>query len=175
MRQALASSALGFVVLGLVTGCGGAGGGNAGSTAAPAATTTHHDMTIQSTTSKEDLAQTYLRIVRPANAEIDRFTAKARRWNDQTTNTQAATDAEPVTAALEKADDELLRVDWPATLRADVKAAVRADGAVVEDLKGIADAASVGSWVNQFSKDIGTFAAAVAIVRADLGLPPHNS
>src|SRR5262245_2435934 len=133
MRQALARSVLGTVfVLGLVTGCGE--GGKAGSTAAPAATTTHHDMTTQGTPSTDELAQTYLRIAQAANAEIGRFTAKASSWDDQTTNDQAANDAGPVITALEKADNELLRIDWPAPTRADVKALVRADGAVIDDL-----------------------------------------
>jgi hypothetical protein len=79
-----------------------------------------------------------------------------------------------VIAALEEADNELLRVRWPATIEADVKALVRANGTVIGDPNGIRDAVAVGSWANQFSKDLGEFAAAVAIVRADLGLPPSN-
>jgi hypothetical protein len=164
-----------LLAVGLLASCGGGGGGGNEASPGSSVTTTHHDMTTQSATpSTQELAQTYLRIVRPANAEIDRFTAKARSWNDETTNAQAAKDAGPVIAALEEADNELLRVRWPAAIRADVKALVRADGAVIGDLNGIRDAVAVGSWANQFSKDLGEFAAAVAIVRADLGLPPSN-
>ncbi len=178
MRQAPAKSAFGAVfVVALVSGCGGGGGGNANSTAVPAATTTHHDMTTQSTPSTEELAQTYLRIVNPGNAEADRFNAKAARWNDQTTGEQAAKDAQPLIAGIQKADRELLRIDWPAPIAADIKELIRVQGALIGDLRGLenVNAFSAGSWSNQFSQDVGKLTAAANIVRADLGLPPNKS
>lgn len=87
-----------------------------------------------------------------------------------------AKDAAPLIAAFEKGDGELLRVDWPAETRADVKALVAADGAVLGDLRVLDTVSllSAGDWSNQFSQDFGKLAAAADIVRADLGLPSNQ-
>jgi hypothetical protein len=92
MRLAQAGTGLAtLLAVGLLASCGGGGGGSNEAPPGSSVTTTHHDMTTQSATpSTQELAQTYLRIARPVNAEIDRFTTKVRGWNDQTTNAQAA-------------------------------------------------------------------------------------
>src|SRR5262245_54894906 len=160
------------LAVGLLAGCGGGG-----SKAKPGSTTesrTDGGSMTESPPSQHELAQTYLRIVKPANAEADRFNAKANRWDDSTTNAQAAKDAAPLIAAIQKADGKLLRVHWPAATEADIKALIRADGALIGDLRALkgVDMSSAGSLSNQFERDAGDVQAAANIVRADLGLPP---
>jgi hypothetical protein len=51
----------------------------------------------------------------------------------------------------------LLRVDWPQSIVADVKAMLRADGAVTGDLRMLngLNVFSAGNWSNQFVRDAG--------------------
>ena len=167
-----------MALLGLacLTGCGGSSTANSpGVDSVPSVPTT--DTSTAAAPDLHKLAQTYLRIVAPANSVVTTFRKKAADWNDNTTNPQAAKEAAPVIAAFEKADNELLRVDWPPATAVDVKALVTADGALIGDLNALenVDLLSAGNWANQFSQDAGKVSAAVNIVRSDLGLPPSHS
>jgi hypothetical protein len=133
-------------------------------------------MTTPATSSKQDLARTYLRIVAPANAAHDTLERKSKSYDDSTTAEQVASDLAPVIAAYEAADNALLRVKWPASIAADVKALVVANGALIGDLRaaGSQDVLSSSNWATQLSQDGGKSAAAANIVRADLGLAPTH-
>jgi hypothetical protein len=171
-----ACAAIAVLSLGWMTGCGGGGGG--GDSAAPekAASTTPAAATTTSAPNMDELAQTYLRIVKPANQASEALRKKASHWTDSTTPAQAAKDAEPTIAAYRAADNALLRVDWPAATRWDVKELVRADSALIGDLEALEglDAFSTGNWSSQFVQDAEKVGAAANIVRADLGLPPYK-
>jgi len=156
-----------------LSGCGG-GSKHAASTSRVVVGT--DTLTVTEPT-RHELAQEYLRIIGPMNAEFARFQAKAKGWDDNTTGPEAAEDAAPVIAAIRKGNNELLRVSWSTSTMSDVKEMVRADGALIGDLAGLAgvDLFSVGNWSSQFTQDAGRLQAAVNIVRADLGLPPSDS
>lgn len=145
------------------------GGHNARSTRAASVGTS----TTRTAPSKHELAQTYLRIIRPANSALARFNAKAQRWDYGTAGPAAAEDASPAIAALEEADTKLLRTHWPSPVARDIHALVRADGyliGVMRALAALTDAASL-AWANQFAEGLGKVSAASNAVRADLGLP----
>jgi hypothetical protein len=163
--------------LACLTACGGSKK-TSPPTATSAIQTTSESITGRPTTPNlHELRQTYLRLVKPANEALDAFQKKAAQWDkNNTTPAQAARDAAPLIAASQKLDNALLRVDWPPSTEADMKALVRAHGAVIGDLQGLGslDLLSKGSWTNQFLQDYGKMQAAVSIVRADLGLPPSR-
>jgi hypothetical protein len=160
------------VLAGSLVGCGGGNNNKGSSGSATAVTLSIGSETGTAPPSQHELAQTYLRIVRPGNAAVDSFKAKAARWNHNTTGVQAAKDAAPLIAAIQKADRQMLRVEWPPSTTADVKDLVRAHGALVGDLNALEtlNILSAGDWVNQFTQDAGKAAAGANIVRADLGL-----
>src|SRR5262245_59661122 len=163
MRTA-ASAALATLVAGLAAGCGG-GGKQASPPAAPPPATTAATTTAAAP-SQQELAATYLRIVKPANAELDRWFVRVERWNDKTTNAQAVKDSQPLIDAIDEADSKLLRVPWPAATRADVKDLVRADAALVADLNGLGSVNLLSSdqWISQFQHDATQGGAAANIV-----------
>jgi hypothetical protein len=175
-RRMAMKSAGGVLVAALaVCGLAACGGGGKGATSS-SATTVIISVSSSTTQSRQELAQQYLDIVRPGNAAVNDFIAKASHWNDQTSASQAAKDAAPLIVAIKKADGELLSVQWPAETRADVKELVKAHGALIGDLTALesVNILSAGDWVNQFTQDAGKANAAGRIVRADLGLPSAN-
>jgi hypothetical protein len=139
-----------------------------------AETTTAATTKTQSTPTQQELAQTYLTIVGPANIAIDTFSKKANRWTDQTTSAQAAKDAAPLIPVIDAVTNELLRVQWPAATQPDVKELARDWATVNGDLASLSsvDALSASDWARQFTSDITKASADSNIVRADLGLPP---
>jgi hypothetical protein len=175
IRRKSASLSVTMLAAGLVAGCGGGGGNEASPPAAPPPATTVATTTA-ATPSQQELAATYLRIVKPANEELDRWFARAQRWTDNTPKTQAVKDSQPLIDAYEEAGSKLLRVPWPEATRADVKDLVRADAALIADLNGLGtvDDLSADQWVSQFQHDASQAGAAANIVRADLGLPPNK-
>jgi hypothetical protein len=154
-----------------LVGCGSSGGKKASRGTSVAIT--NGAATTSTTPELHELAQTFLRIVGPANAAITTFGKKAKRWTTKTTYGQAVNDAAPLIAALEKTDNALLRVHWPSSIAVDVKALVTGDGAVIGDLKAL-DSLTFRPrvWVKQFPQDVGKLSSAAHLVRADLGLPP---
>lgn len=161
----------------LLAGCSGSSHTSTVGSPQAGATTTHHGVPAPSAPSNHELAQTYLRIVRPANAAFARFNAKAQRWDIGTAGPAAAEDAAPAIAAAEEAQSKLLRRHWPSRVAADIRALVRADGALIDDLHALAaltDATSL-TWANQYARDAGKVSAASNSVRAALGLPPANA
>ena len=160
---ALVLSLVAVAVVALLAGCGG------GSKSAVTAEATSQARMP----SRAELAQTYLRIVKPLNDASDRFYKRTAHWNQQTTGKEAAKDSAPSIAALRTFDDKVLRVDWPPETAVDVKELVRADRAFIGDLRALenVDVLSLG-LVNQARQDTTKGGAAGNVVRADLGLPP---
>ena len=84
-------------------------------------------------------------------------------------------DLAPVIAAYEAADRALLRVHWPPSVEADVRALVAADRVLLRDLvPPTSTAQSSGAWTAQVARDGEKSNAAADAVRAALGLPPSN-
>jgi hypothetical protein len=82
----------------------------------------------------------------------------------------------PLTAALDAADQKLLRAPRPAKTLPDLKLLVVAESAVIADLDNVSNqtVGTFGTCENQISVDFGKLSAQISIVRADLGLPPSK-
>jgi hypothetical protein len=128
--------------------------------------------------STKELAKTYLDTVKPAKEAAEAFRNKVYGWDSDTTNEQMVKDAAPVIAAWQKADNDLLRVKWPAAIAADVKAMVRADAAVIDDLGALEGAREVvtddlaSKWFYHYLSDEGMATVKANKIRADFDIPP---
>lgn len=159
-----------LVVIILLAACGASKAAPA--PAAPVASVSSGHDTTTTSTPAVNYGQQYLAIVGPANAA-----GNAAVIPDNPTGARLAQVFAPVIAAYQKADDALLRAQWPAGAQADIKAMVTADGAVIGDMNAAAgqNALSAASWETQLSSDGAKAKAAANVVRADLGLPPPAS
>jgi hypothetical protein len=173
----MAAKRAGVIVVALVTAFGLAacdrGGHKARSTRAGSLSRSVSTSTTRTAPSKHELAQKYLRIIRPASSALARFDAKAQRWDYGTSGPAAAEDAAPAIAATKEADRNLLRTHWPSRVARDIRALVQADGALIGVMQSVAtltDAASL-DWANHFAQAVEKVSAASNGVRADLGLP----
>ena len=121
-------------------------------------------------------AQTYLRIVAPANAAHEELIRKSNAYGATTTKAQVVADLAPVLRAYRTADEGLLRVAWPGPVGAAVTTEVAANGALLAVL-GTADRQNAGTfdaWAAQVSQDEVKATAAANAVRAGLGLRAYK-
>jgi hypothetical protein len=166
----LAQAGLALWAVLVVAACGG------GNSAAPNTTTTKPAATTTATTAPDldALGQQYLTIIGPANQAVNEFNKKTTTYTDNTTAEEVARDAAPLADAIDKASNDLLQVDWPASIQQDIKELVKAYGALSGDLRSVGNQTifSIANWTTQFAQDGGRARAAANIVRADLGLPP---
>lgn len=153
----------------IASACGGGNSATPNTTTSPPATTP----TATTAPDLDALGQQYLKIVGPANQAVDDFNKKTTTYTDNTTAEEVARDAAPLADALDKASNDLLQVDWPASVQQDVKEMVKAYGALSGDLRSVGNQTifSVANWTTQLAQDGGRARAAANIVRADLGLP----
>ena len=161
-----------LLALVLVAGCGGSGHGKGGQDTTSVTLTRETTTTAAPAPSKQALVKEYQRIAKPLNRIGHTFVTKAVKWTDKTTNAEAARDAAPLIAAYRRADRQLLRVNWPAPLDRHVQALVRANNLLIHDLLSLRtiNLREPSTWQSQFVREASTAAAAVNIVRADLGL-----
>jgi hypothetical protein len=133
----------------------------------PATTTT----AAPATTSESAAAQQYLADIAPYNAAVS--TAQTA-LNSATEMSQLPAIIGPAVTAMQNADNLLLRQQWPAGVRQDIKTKVAADGAVIGDLTSLetANASDASSIEANIGRDANASAADANIVRSDLGLPP---
>jgi hypothetical protein len=152
----------------LATGCGG-------SKPKPPSTanTTTTPVTTTAAPGQQELTQTYLAILEPANAALSTFVIKASGWTRKTTNAQATTDAAPLLAAVRQAHGKLLRVEWPASAQANMNELVRAFGVLTADLAALSTLRRLSalSWDSHFTLDASKAGVAAARVRVDLSQP----
>jgi hypothetical protein len=94
--------------------------------------------------------------------------AKFRSLPPDTSNHDAQTQATALVKNLQATNAALLRADWPANIKADIRAVVISDGPVVGDLYDLVDNA------NKVVADSGPANVAYNLVLADLGLPPAS-
>ena len=123
-----------------------------------------------------DYAQQYLQIVTPANAALAVAKPKLNTLPASATGADVARILAPYLAASQAMDEALLRAPWPANVLPDVRALVTADKVLEAQLEtaGAQTALSLAGWENTLAQDMGALNAAVAVVRADLGLPPSG-
>jgi hypothetical protein len=157
------------IVGSVLVGCGGSSA--PGPATAPVASTTASPSPVG--LSQKQQADAYLRIVAPANAALRTFDAKVTPDSSQS---QVAAAAEPLADTFDHTGQALARAGFTGTAAADVRALLTALAAVVGDLRSVRsqDAFSVSQFTTAFNRDIATFGSAVALVRADLGLPPAS-
>ena len=122
---------------------------------------------------KKKLAESYLRIVAPANAAIATFWKRANSHGPWTRKQLTSVTA-PVIPAYEAADNALLRVHWPPGIRAKVKALVGSNRAVTDLLSTSKrlNTRDVGAFFTVLDQETEESEAAANIVRAKLRLPP---
>lgn len=123
-----------------------------------------------------DYGRNYLQAVAPVNAAIDKMTTALGALPASATGADVAKDTDPAADAIDAANERLLRTTWPAADVGDVKALVGATATVAADLRSVdgQNALSIADWGTRLAADSGKMAAAVSIVRADLGLPPAS-
>jgi len=165
---------LAIVAVFVLAGCGGST--KTITQIAPAQTSSQ--TSSAATMTKQQAGQAYLAAVAPANAAGDALTAKMQAYSDSTTGDQVSADAQPFEQQLTTLNAKLLALanSYPPAA-SDLKALVSAYNPVVGDLQSASaqNAFSAASWVQQLASDLSKTKAAVAIVRADLGLPPAKS
>jgi hypothetical protein len=147
------------------------------STSASSATTTTTAATT-TTVSVAALGRQYPAIIDPANVALTTFVQQDDALgvgnSGSAPPSEQAKLAAPLIAALQTAENMLLRVDWPANVATDVRSLTTEIGAVVGDLDLVSGltALDFSSWEQTLSSDGGKLSAAANAVRADLGLPP---
>jgi hypothetical protein len=161
----------GFGLLGACSsGTPTAHGAGAGTTAVAGTTGT----TPAATLSVAEAGQMYLADITPVNATLATLQSKAQAWDQNTTNQQAESDAQPAIKALQGLETKLGSVQWPSVASSDVHKLIADIGPLTGDLEGLSgvDFTNSSQWIATFDRDLGTASADVHLVRSDLGLPP---
>ena len=167
---------LALLAAGALAGCGGS---KQAETSTPVTIDVSAGTTqsTQTTPGPHRFARTHLRIVAPANAAHAKLVEESRSYGSNTTKAEVVADLAPVIAAYEAADKALLRVHWPPSVEADVKALAATDRVLLRDLRAAnqQDAQSSGAWTARVARDGEKSHAAANAVRADLGLPADDN
>jgi len=123
--------------------------------------------------SQKQQADAYLAAVAPANSALSAYKTKI---TDNSTQAEVAAASAPVADAIEQVDNALARIAFTGQTAIDVRAVIATAGVLVGDFRSVGsqNAFSVSQFDATLSRDVGAANAAVAIVRADLGLPPKN-
>ena len=123
--------------------------------------------------SQKQQADAYLAAVAPANSALSAYKTKI---TDNSTQAEVAAASAPVADAIEQVDNALARIAFTGQTAIDVRAVIATAGVLVGDFRSVGsqNAFSVSKFDATLSRDVGAANAAVAIVRADLGLPPKN-
>ncbi len=122
-------------------------------------------------------AQAYLGLIDPVNSAADTFATEAGQWTNETTDSQAEHEAQPVISVLQTLERKLLHTGWPTSARQDVKTLASEVSPVVADLGGLTslDLRDASSWEARFGRDVAVVKAADNVVRHDLGLPAQSA
>jgi hypothetical protein len=131
-----------------------------------------------STTTPSAFATRYLQILGPADAATGTFFTALKALPITATGADAQKLATPAANAIDKADQQLLRVPWPVNVTGAVRALVAADTRLVGDLRdvGAQKLLTSGGWKNQFERDVtsvsGRVSTLVAALRATAAKQP---
>lgn len=147
-------------------------GGGATSTAKPASPTTSVTQEVTAAPlSQRAQADRYLSAVAPANAAVGKFRSQV---SAQTPQSQVASAAETLAVAYDAVDNVLARIPFTGSAATDIRTLIAADGALKGDLRSVSaqSAFSASAFSTALARDAGAASSAVALIRADLGLPP---
>lgn len=116
----------------------------------------------------------YLAIVAAANAAITQVGQTVSADSPTTSFTTLGQQVAPLTAALEKLDQELTTYTWPSRARGDVRTLLSDDAQFIGALSSASgqNVLSGSSWLTTFESDATQLGTAANEVRHDLGLPP---
>lgn len=130
----------------------------------------HHQLNYQS---HRCSAQAYIAAANPLNSAITTFGSQATKWNAQTTDSQAESEAQPVVTALQNMQKRLLGTIWPTSARKDVDTLLPAVGLMTGYLQALSSLnfVNVSSWESTFGRELSTVQTDTTAVREDLGLP----
>jgi hypothetical protein len=131
-------------------------------------------MPTRATSTESSAAQQYLADVAPFNAAVNTYTAS---FNSSTQYSQLPALVTPLVTALQTFDSLVLRQQWPASVKQDIKTMVAADGVYQGDLQSLesANALNISTIDASVSRDANASTEDSNIVRSDLGLPPPQS
>ncbi len=123
--------------------------------------------------SQKQQADAYLAAVAPANSALDAYNTKI---TDNSTQAEIAAASAPVADAIEQVYNALARIAFTGQTAIDVRAVIATAGVLAGDFRSVGSqyAFSVSQFDATLGRDVGALNAAVAIMRADLGLPPKN-
>ena len=127
--------------------------------------------------SKQEAAQTYLKLAAPVNTAVASWKKTVTGWTNSTTTKTAADETQPLIDAYKTGLAGLVKLAAAyAPAADDIKDLVKADWTLVGDLQGIATLTVLnsGSWQQELARDGEASSADLAIVRSDLGLPPKS-
>jgi len=115
----------------------------------------------------------YLQILGPADVATGTFFSKLKALPSSATGADAQRIATPAAAAIDTADQQLLRVSWPHAVADAVTALVLVDTRLVGDLRILHTLSHVttGTWKSRFEHDVAAVSAQVAVVVTDLQRP----
>lgn len=151
-------------VVGLAAALAACGGS---STKAPQAVTVTTAAQVTTTTqSLSDLSARYQGAVQPGNDALAVFRDAYKKLPSTASAAQIAVIAAPVVVAFKQVDRNLLSIGWPAPIRSDVDALVKADATYEVALDSLTSESG-----QQFSTAVSQLNVAANIVRRDLGLP----
>jgi serine/threonine-protein kinase len=164
---ALAGAVAAVVALLAIPGSGGHHATTTTSTPPPAPTTA-------ATMTKAQAAAAYDAAVAPVNSAQVALVNNANSWNASTTGAQAQSQAQPLLAAIEAVQSQLLTIAATyAPAAADLRADADAAAQIRRDVLGLArlnTGITVATWRQQYDADIARLIAASNTVRSDLGL-----
>ncbi len=163
---------LGVAVIASACSVGTAPSGSNGSGSETA--NSHNTLSVGSSLTRHQAAQRFLSISRPVSAAATTLQKKMNNWTARTTNVDMTVDARPVVAAISRAVPHLralARAYPPAA--ADLNDVIAAASAISTDLSRLSSLGTLhfSSWKLQFQRDETSKAAAIAILRSELGLP----
>ena len=126
------------------------------------------------TTSHIDYGHQYLQIVAPGNVAIGTFETRANALPSSATIDDLSKLTTTLADSMEVTSQKLMRAAWPTTARRDIRDLLVAVSVVIADLHDVSNQTvlTIRTWKDHLSADLGRAAGHVAIVRADLGLPP---
>ncbi len=169
-RDMTAARLLLLGALAVSVGCAGGGGGGTGRSAASASTSAPSASTTALPLTQAQQAQAYLTAVAPGNAAVQKFRGQVTATSTQA---QVAEAAKPLIAAFQDVDNALARIPFTGQAVTDVRSLIAVDGSRIGDFSAVGSqsAFSAASFATTLSRDAAAMDSAVAIVRADLGLP----
>jgi len=128
---------------------------------------------------KAAAAQSYLTATAPVNNAVNAFNLRVAAYDQATTPTQVASDAQPLATALDDIQPKLITIsrDFPPAAPA-LKLQVKAVKVIVIDIRQLSKRnkiLTVAKWKKKFKIHLVNLIKTSTNVRSDLGLPPPSA